>query len=89
MKKFSIVLITAAICLPLGAFAKDFVLKGHPHLKAAHRALHTAFDEIQASQKSNEGIWKDEGGHGAKAKEDIEKAMHQIDEAAEWVDTHK
>jgi hypothetical protein len=89
MKKAAAILITAAICIPLGAFAKDYALKGHGHLKKAHHALHEAWDEIQASQKANEGIWKDEGGHGAKAKEDIEKAMHQIDEAAEWVDSHK
>lgn len=89
MKKLATIAITAAVCIPLGAFAKDWALRGHPHLKAAHHDLHHAFDEIQASQKANEGIWKDEGGHGQKAKDDIEKAMHQLDEAAEWVDNHK
>jgi hypothetical protein len=88
MKKLMLIAMTAAVCLPLGAFAKDWVLRGHPHLKAAHRDLHHAFDEITASQKANEGIWKDEEGHGAKAKEAIEAAMHQIDAAAEWVDSH-
>jgi hypothetical protein len=89
MKKLALVVITAAVCIPLGAFGKDWILNGHPHLKQAHHDLHHAYEEISASQRANERIWKDEGGHGAKAKEDIERAMHQIDEAAEWVDTHR
>lgn len=88
MTKLPAIIITAAVCLPIGAYAKDWMLKGHPHLKAAHHDLHHAFDEITASQKANEGVWKDEAGHGAKAKDAIEAAMHQIDEAAEWVDGH-
>lgn len=89
MKKLGMIAITALVCLPLGAFAKDWVLKGHPHLKKAHVALNTAWTEISESQKANEGVWKDEGGHGAKAKEAIEAAKAQLDAAAEWVDTHK
>ena len=89
MKKFSAIAITALVCIPLGAVAKDYLLKGHPRLKKAHVALNTAFTEISESQKANEGVWKDEGGHGAKAKELIEKAKAEIDMAAEWVDTHK
>lgn len=89
MSKLPVIAITAALCIPIGAFGKDWVLRGHPHLKRAHHALHEAWDEVLASQKAHEDIWKDEAGHGQKAKDDIEKAMHQIDEAAEWVDSHK
>jgi len=89
MKNLGAIVLTAAICLPMGAYAKDWILRGHPHLKAAHRDLHHAFEEIQASERANEYVWKDEGGHGRRAKEKIEEAMHQIDEAAEWVDNHR
>jgi hypothetical protein len=88
MSKLSTIVLTAAICLPLGAFAKDVMLKGHPHLQAAHKALNTAWTEITESQKANEKVWGDEGGHGKSAKEAIEKAKTEIDLAAEWVNSH-
>jgi hypothetical protein len=89
MSKFSTVIITAAICLPLGAFAKDAMLKGHPNLQKARAALNDADKYISASQAANEAIWKDEGGHGQKAKEAITNAKTQLDAAAEWVNNHK
>jgi hypothetical protein len=88
MSKLPVIVLTAAICLPLGAFAKDAMLKGHPHLQKAHHALHEAWDEISASQKANEKVWGDEGGHGKAAKEAIESAAKEIDLAAEWVNSH-
>jgi hypothetical protein len=87
MSKLRTIALTAAICLPLGAMA-DVMLKGHPHLQAAHKALNTALTEITASQKANEKVWGDEGGHGKQAKEAIESAKKELDLAAEWVNSH-
>jgi len=88
MSKLRIAVITAAIALPLGAFAKDVVLKGHPNLEKARAALNEAERHITASQKANERVWGDEGGHGKKAKEAIETAKQELDLAAEWVNSH-
>jgi hypothetical protein len=85
MSKLRIAIITAAIALPLGAFAKDAMLKGHPNLEKARASLNDAERYINASQKANEGVWKEEGGHGRKAKEAIETAKQELDLAAEWV----
>ncbi|HEX4451364.1 MAG TPA: hypothetical protein VH143_10865 [Kofleriaceae bacterium] len=88
MSKFSTVIITAAVCLPLGAFAKDAMLKGHPNMQKARAALNDADKYISASQQANEKVWSDEGGHGQKAKEAIGTAKHEMDLAAEWVNSH-
>ncbi|HEX7837744.1 MAG TPA: hypothetical protein VF469_09790 [Kofleriaceae bacterium] len=82
------ILITAVIALPLGALAKDAVLKGHPNLEKARASLNDADKWITASQKANEGVWGDEGGHGKRAKEAIATAKQEIDLAAEWVNSH-
>ena len=87
-KTLRTVLVTALIALPVGFIAAG-PLRGHPHLQRANEALNTAWEQISASQKANEPIWKDEGGHGQKAKDAIEAAKHQLDEAAEWVNSHK
>ena len=88
MSKLRIAIITAAIALPLGAFAKDAMLKGHPNLEKARAALNDADKFITASQKANERVWGDEGGHGKKAKEAIATAKAELDLAAEWVNSH-
>ena len=88
MSKLRIAIITAAIALPLGAFAKDAMLKGHPNLEKARAALNDADKYITASQKANERVWGDEGGHGKKAKEAIATAKAELDMAAEWVNSH-
>lgn len=88
MSKLRTVILTAAIALPMGAFAKDAVLKGHPNLEKARAALNDADKWIIASQKANEGVWGDEGGHGKRAKEAIDTAKHELDLAAEWVNSH-
>jgi hypothetical protein len=88
MSKLRIAIITAAIALPLGALAKDVVLKGHPNLEKARAALNEAERHITASQKANERVWGDEGGHGKKAKEAIATAKQELDLAAEWVNAH-
>jgi hypothetical protein len=88
MNKFRTIAITALICLPLGAFAKDVMLKGHPNLQKARASLGDADKWITASQQANEGVWKDEGGHGQRAKEAITTAKNELDLAAEWVNSH-
>jgi hypothetical protein len=88
MSKLRIAIITAAIALPLGAFAKDAMLRGHPNLEKARASLNEAERYINASQKANEGVWKEEGGHGRKAKEAIETAKQELELAAEWVNKH-
>jgi len=88
MSKLRIAIITAAIALPLGALAKDVALKGHPNLEKARAALNDAERHITASQKANERVWGDEGGHGKKAKEAIETAKQELDLAAGWVNSH-
>ena len=88
MSKLRIAVITAAIALPLGAFAKDAVLRGHPNLEKARAALNEADKFIVASQKANERVWGDEGSHGKKAKEAIATAKQELDLAAEWVNAH-
>jgi hypothetical protein len=81
--------VTAAICLPLGAYAGDPILRNHPHLQKARHALKEAWREVTASQEANEGVWGDEGGHGKECKEAIERASRELDRAAEWVDSHR
>jgi hypothetical protein len=87
MTKLRTVLITALIALPLGAVA-GAALKGHPNLEKARNALNDADKYIDASQRANEPVWKDEGGHGQKAKELIGQAKEQLNQAAEWVNHH-
>jgi hypothetical protein len=88
MSKLSTIAITAAICIPLGVTIAG-PLRGHPNLEKARNALNDADSWITKSQQANEAIWKDEGGHGEKAKEAIHAAKEQLDAAAEWVNNHK
>jgi hypothetical protein len=88
MSKLRTIVLTAVIAFPLGAVAKD-ALKGHPNLEKARASLNDAEKWIGKSQEANEGVWKDEGGHGQKAKELIGQAKEQLNLAAEWVNTHK
>jgi hypothetical protein len=82
-------IIATAIALPLAAFAKDPFLKGHPNMQKARTALLEADKYITDSQKANEKVWGDEGGHGKKAKDAIETAKKEMDLAAEWVNSHE
>jgi len=88
MSKLRWVLLTAALAFPAGVLAADPVLHGHPWLQRAHHALNEAHHFIVESQKANERVWGDEGGHGQKAKELIEGAKRELDLAAEWVNSH-
>ena len=87
MSKLGTIVLTAAICLPIGAFAKD-ALKGHPNLEKARAALNDADKWITASQKANEWTVGDEGGHGQKAKEAITLAKDELKLAADYVNSH-
>ena len=89
MKNLKVILITTLIALPIGAFAKDVMLKHHENLQHARTSLNDAYEWIGKSQKANEHVWGDEGGHGQKAKEAIEKAKSELDLAAEWVNSHE
>jgi hypothetical protein len=86
MSKIGTIVLTAAIALPLGAAAA--ALRGHPNHEKARASLNDADRWITKSQESNEGVWKDEGGHGRKAKEAISLAKSELDKAAEWVNAH-
>jgi hypothetical protein len=63
-------------------------LKGHGNLIAAETNLIDAWVHITKSQEANECVFGLEGGHGAGAKGAIDKAFHQVYDAAEWVNTH-
>jgi hypothetical protein len=77
--KLRTIIITAAIALPLGAFAGG-ALKGHPNLTAADKAINTAWDKVVAAQNANEF---DMDGHAQKAKDALETAVKEIKIAAE------
>jgi len=85
MSKLNTALITAIVALPLGVFAGG-AIKGHPNMKAASKALDTAFTKITAAQKANEF---DLGGHAAKAKDAIQLAKDELKLAAETADAKK
>ena len=88
MSKLSMIALTAAVCLPLGALA-DVMLKGHPNLEKARTSLNDADKWIGKSQEANEKVWGDEGKHAQNAKEAIAKAKSELDLAAEWVNSHE
>ena len=87
MKKLRTILVTAAIAFPLGALAKDAVLKGHPNLQHARHALGESQKWIGKSQEANEKVWGVEGGHAERAKDLIGQAKKELDLAAEWVNS--
>jgi hypothetical protein len=87
MSKLRIIALTALLAAPAGFLAAQ-PLRGHPNLQKAQVALNNAQRWISASQEANEPVWKDEGGHGQKAKALIQQAKVQLDAAAEWVNHH-
>jgi hypothetical protein len=89
MTKLRTIAATALIAFPLGVFAAEPFLKGHPNMVKARQALDQADHWITESQKANERVWGDEGGHGKRAHELIGQAKHELDLAAEWVNSHQ
>jgi hypothetical protein len=88
MSKLRIIALTAVLAGSAGFLAAQ-PLRGHPNLQKAREALNNADKWISASQEANESVWKDEGGHGQKAKALIGQAKVQLEAAAEWVNHHR
>ena len=88
MSTLRIITLTALLAASAGFLAAQ-PLRGHPNLEKARVALNNAERWISASQESNEAVWKDEGGHGQKAKALIQQAKVQLDAAAEWANHHR
>ena len=59
-------------------------LDNHPHLKAAHEKVETA---VQDLQQANDGK-KEYGGHREQAEQLLRDAQKEINEAAEYADSH-
>lgn len=60
-------------------------LKGHPHLKAAHGRIDNALKDLK---EANDGKFEF-GGHREKAEDALKLAQKEIEEAAEWANSHK
>jgi hypothetical protein len=88
MSRLRTIALTAVLAGSAGFLAAQ-PLRGHPNLLKAREALNNADKWISASQEANEPVWKDEGGHGQKAKALIGQAKVQLDAAAEWVNRHR
>jgi hypothetical protein len=88
MTKLRTIALAAVVAFPLGVLA-DAWTKGHPNMSKAIQALNQADHWITESQKANERVWGDEGGHGKRAHELIQQARHEMDLAAEWVNSHQ
>ena len=63
----------------------DISAHRHPNLAAAQELIDRAFQRISDAQAANE--W-DMHGHAAKAKELLDKASHELKEAAEEANEH-
>ncbi len=65
------------------------ILKNHPNLEHARHSLNEADEWIKKSQTANEHVWGVEGGHGQAAKVAIANAKHELDQAADWINSHE
>jgi hypothetical protein len=93
MSKLAAIVLTAAVCLPLGALlrsqahAQPAVLEPAPsesHFLRAQLALHVALDELQASWRAGEDVWHDAQGHASRAQEQVARATELLDRAVQW-----
>ena len=89
MSTVRIIVLTTLLTASAGYLAAQGPLRGHPNLQKAQVALNNAEKWITASQEANESVWRDEGGHGQKAKALIEQAKGELNAAAEWVNHHR
>ncbi len=64
---------------------RDISGRRHPNLAAAQRLIDQAYQRISDAQAANE--W-DMEGHAAKAKDLLDKASHELKEAAEESNEH-
>jgi hypothetical protein len=99
MSKFVAVVITAAICVPLGALLHGDVsaerrlddlshvvdIEGHRNFGRAHAALHEALMAIDCSIQTHEVVWTDKTGRAAATKKAIEDAGAIFDRTADWL----
>ena len=58
----------------------------HPHLAAAQRLAHQAWEKVTQAQQANE--W-DLGGHAARAKELLDQVNNELKQAAEAANENK
>jgi len=77
-----------AIMVAMGFIASGAMaeLAHHPELKKAHETLETA---LQHLKQANDHEKSEFGGHRNKAEQLIREAQREINEAAQWADTHK
>lgn len=98
MSKFAAIVVTAAVCLPLGAliksavaerrmnhFSRGYLIEGHRHLSRAQAALHEALEEMKASERSDELLWSDTTGRASETRAAVERAVLLFDGTADWV----
>jgi hypothetical protein len=96
MSKITAIVVTAAICLPLGALlrrdasaqvtpAQVRVIEGHRHLSRAQAALHDALKELDLSRQSGEMVWTDRSGRVEATTEALTRATLAFDQMASWV----
>jgi hypothetical protein len=65
---------------------RDISGRRHPNLAAAQELIDRAYQRISDAQAANE--W-DMEGHAAKAKDLLDKASHELKEAAEEANEHR
>jgi len=99
MSRLVAVVITAAVCLPLGALLRRDAtadprgmnglvaapIPEHPHLARALAELHRALDEIDASRHDGEPFWSDGTGRAAALLTSVADATHGFDQTAQWL----
>jgi hypothetical protein len=90
MTKLKAVLAIAGTLAIAGGLAlaqpeRDISARRHPNLAAAQRLTQQAWERITAAQEANEF---DMHGHAQKAKEYLDRASHELKEAAEAANHH-
>lgn len=90
MTKLRAVLIVASTLAIAGGLAlaqpeHDISARRHPNLAAAQRLTQEAWEKITAAQAANEF---DMHGHAQKAKDLLDRASHELKEAAEEANHH-
>lgn len=84
MKKLSTLVVFAVIAASSTAFAVDW--KKHPHLHKAREQIENASKSLKEANDREKGEF---GGHRDKAEELLKQAQGEIDQAADWADSHK
>lgn len=81
MKLMVAVGVTAGL-IGIAAFGGD--LKGHPHLKAAHKKIENALKDLAAANDGKTEF----GGHREKAEDFLKQAQSEIEQAAQYANAH-